>query len=408
LAEFARARSLVRMKERASIRRLHLQKDDSPSCVLYDGVRKLKRNPLDLPARTQWSTKDAMKRIFLVLLVVLAASVHAFARPRAIFYLTSGTNSVQSFLAHSRQIDLLVPAWYQVDENGLVTGAPNDLVLTRAQSEKLPVMPIVALFNKKGFHALAGDAIAQVRMNEAMIRECKLHGYTGFQFDFENIDWTDRDLLSALVKTSAEALHHAGLQLTIATVPNAPGYPGSGGFAKWIYTDWRGAYDLAAISKSVDLVCLMTYDQHTRWTEPGPVAGWQWTVDNLEYALKFVPKEKLSLGIPVYGYHWFTGAPTVDKVSGEEKPNPEAEYISTASALLLAQEYNGNIEWDAADHSAYFYFYRDQMREWIYFTDLRTFKDRYNLAEQNGLDGFCSWVLGEEDPAIWTFLPQRP
>ena len=60
-------------------------------------------------------------------------------------------------------------------------------------------------------------------MNDAMIRECKLHGYTGFQFDFENIDWTDRDLLTAVVKTSAEALHTAGLQLSIATVPNAPG-----------------------------------------------------------------------------------------------------------------------------------------------------------------------------------------
>jgi spore germination protein YaaH len=348
-----------------------------------------------------------MKRILLLLVFSLAASV-AFARPRAIFYMTNGTTSVQSFLAHSRQIDLLVPTWYQVDENGLVTGAPNDMVLSRAQNEKLPVMPIIALFNKKGFHALAGDPVAQQRMNEAMIRECRLHGYTGFQFDFENIDWTDRDLLSALVKNSADALHHAGLQLTIATVPNAPGYPGSGGFAKWIYTDWRGAYDLAAIAKSVDLVCLMTYDQHTRWTEPGPVAGWQWTVDNLEYALKSVPKQKLSLGIPVYGYHWFTGPPIVDKVTGEEKPNPEAEYIGTPSALLLAQEYNGKVEWDAVDHSAWFYFYRDQMREWIYFTDLRTFKDRYNLAEQNGLDGFCSWVLGEEDPDLWSFLPQRP
>jgi spore germination protein YaaH len=27
--------------------------------------------------------------------------------------------------------------------------------------------------------------------------------------------------------------------------------------------------------------------------------------------------------------------------------------------------------------------------------------------QQNGLEGFCSWVLGEEDPAIWTFLPKR-
>jgi len=213
-------------------------------------------------------------------------------------------------------------------------------------------------------------------MNDAMIRECKLHGYTGFQFDFENIEWTDRDQLTKLVQVSADALHQAGLQLTIATVPNAPGYPGAGGFAKWIYTDWRGAYDIAAIAKSVDLVCFMTYDQHTRWTMPGPVAGWDWTIDNLNYALKVVPKEKPSLGIPLYGYHWYTGAPTEDTPS-------------------------------SPGHSAYFFFYRDQMREWVFFTDLRTFQDRYQLVQKNNLQGFCSWVLGEEDPAIWKFLPTR-
>ncbi len=189
-------------------------------------------------------------------------------------------------------------------------------------------------------------------------------------------------------------------------MPNAPGYPGQGGFAKWIYTDWRGAYDLAGLAKSVDLICLMTYDQQTRWTMPGPVAGWEWTVSNMNYALQSVPKEKLSLGIPLYGYHWYTGAPTKDS-SGGDKPNPSADYIGTPNALQLAESYNGKIQWDAEDHSAWFYFYRDQMREWIFFTDLHTFKDRYELVDKNGLQGFCSWVLGEEDPAIWKFLPQR-
>ena len=348
-----------------------------------------------------------MKRLLLLLCVVFAAAPCLQARPVALFYLTSSPDSIRSFLAHSAQIDLLVPTWYQVDENGLVTGAPDPTVLKRAQDEKLPVMPIIALFNKKNFHALATSPTAQAEMDAAMIRECKLHGYTGFQFDFENIDWTDRDLLTAVVKVSAEALHGAGLQLSIATVPNAPGYPGQGAFAKWIYTDWRGAYDIAAIAKYVDLVCLMTYDQHTRWTMPGPVAGWQWTVDNLNYALETVPKEKLSLGIPLYGYHWYTGAPTKDTTTGVEKPNPTADYIGTPNALQLAEAYNGTIQWDAEDHSAWFYFTRDQMREWIFFTDLHTFKDRYTLIQQKNIEGFCSWVLGEEDPAIWTFLPQR-
>lgn len=363
-------------------------------------------------AFAQFEVDDLVKRMLFLLALFCAPALFAANKPVALFYMTSKPDSIRDFFAHSTQIDLLVPTWYQVDENGLVVGQPEPAVLARAHEQKIPVMPIVAMFNKRGFHLLTLNEKAQAAMNEALIRECRMHGYTGFQFDIENVDYLDRDGLSALVKNSADALHAAGLQVSIATVPNAPGYPSAGGFAKWIYTDWRGAYDLAALAKSVDLICLMTYDQNTRWTAPGPVAGWQWTVDNLNYALRFVPKDKLSLGIPLYGYHWYTGAPIVT-ASGQhdgksvDKPNPTADYISDADAMQLAHDWNGKLQWDAEDHTSWFYFYRDQMREWVFYTDLRTFEDRYNLAQQNGLQGFCSWVLGEEDPAIWGFLPRH-
>jgi spore germination protein YaaH len=29
------------------------------------------------------------------------------------------------------------------------------------------------------------------------------------------------------------------------------------------------------------------------------------------------------------------------------------------------------------------------------------------LARDRGLQGFCSWVLGAEDPAIWSTLPSH-
>jgi len=348
-----------------------------------------------------------MQKLFLAVVMLSACCTAWAAKPVALFYLTDNPGSIRSFLAHENKIDLLVPTWYSVDENGLVTGAPNPTVLEAARRDRLPVMPILALFGKKKFHDLSGRPEARAQMNAALIREAKLHGYTGFQFDFENIDYLDRNALSAVVDESAGVLHKANLQLSIATVPNAPGYPGQGSFAKWIYTDWRGAYDLAALAKSVDLICLMTYDQQTRWTMPGPVAGWQWTNDNLDYALKVVPPEKLSLGIPLYGYHWYTSAPTTDKASGEDRPNLSGDYIGTADALQLATAYNGKIQWDEADHSAFFYFYRDQMREWVFYTDLHTFRDRYQLVQDRNLQGFCSWVLGTEDPDIWSFLSNR-
>jgi spore germination protein YaaH len=172
-----------------------------------------------------------------------------------------------------------------------------------------------------------------------------------------------------------------------------------------MYEDWRGAYDLKALAKYVDLICLMTYDQHSRWTPPGPVAGWQWTLDNLKYALKFVPKNKLALGIPLYGYHWYAGNPGLGK--DQQHPNVTASYISGPDALFLLHNYNGHEFWDPIDHTSFFWFYRDQAREWVFYTNQRTFRDRYDLAKQYGIWGICAWVLGQEDPSIWSVIPPR-
>jgi spore germination protein YaaH len=274
-------------------------------------------------------------------------------------------------------------------------------------------MPIVVNgeFSQDDFHKLLMNRTAYETMASRLMAACKENGYIGIQFDFENVSWTDRSALAAMVANVAPEFHAAKLQLSIATVPNAPGAPGEGGFSKWIYENWRGAYDLVALAQSVDLICLMTYDQHTRWTAPGPVAGWAWTTGNLDYALKFVPREKLSLGIPLYGYHWFAGtpvkAPAQPGFPPTDKPNPSAEYIATDDAMDLARTYGGRVEWDPLDRSSWFFFYRDDLREWIFFTDARTFRERYALVKDRGLQGFCSWVLGTEDAGIWDLLPSH-
>jgi spore germination protein YaaH len=320
--------------------------------------------------------------IFAAAFAFLAPAGRA-QQPKALFYMTREPKSVRSFLAHADKIDLLVPAWYGVDADGLLSGGANPLVMETAKQHHVPVMPIVANgdFAQEDFHKLLKSAAAKEHMYAQLIRACKENGYTGFQFDFENVHWTDRDALSDMVREAAATFHREGLQLTIATVPNAPGAPGEGGFAAWIYENWRGAYDLKALAQSVDLICLMTYDQHTRWTAPGPVAGWAWTTGNLEYALKFVPAEKLSLGIPLYGYHWFAGTPVKSDDKSADKPNPSAEYIGTDDAVDLAKAYGGHIEWDSTE--------------------------RYALVKERGLQGFCSWVLGTEDSAIWDQLPSH-
>lgn len=330
---------------------------------------------------------------------VFVSAIMATAQPKALFYMTDSPNSVNSFVEHVDKIDILVPTWYGVDGNGLVWGGPNPYVLETAVQHRVPVMPIVATFVQADLHKLFTTAAARTAFVDSLLSECKKNKYSGFQIDFENVLWTDRDLLSDFVAQAASALHKEGLQLTIATVPNAPGAPGQSKYSHWLYANWRGAFDLKALAQSADLICLMTYDQNTRWTPPGPVAGYRWTVAQLEYALQFVPKEKLSLGIPLYGYHWFAGDPGKD-----EKPNPTAEYVGQQEIDQYLAAYHPQVEWDALDRTPWFYFYRDDTREWVFYTDKRGFQERWNLVHDQHLNGFCSWVLGTEDPAIWSLL----
>jgi spore germination protein YaaH len=335
----------------------------------------------------------------LLLLLLLVSALAAAAQPKSLFYMTDNPNSVKSFLDHADRIDILVPAWYGVDGNGLVWGGPNPAVMQTAAQHHVPVMPIVACMIQADLHKLFTTPAARKAFIDALLGETRKNGYSGFQIDFENISWTDRDLLSDLVSETATALHKEGRQLTIATVPNAPGAPGISPYSRWLYANWRGAYDLKTLAASADLICLMTYDQNTRWTQPGPVAGYSWTVQQIEYALRSVPREKLSVGIPLYGYHWFAGDPGKD-----EKPNPNAEYIGQQEVEQYIAAYHPQVEWDSADRVAWFYFYKDDNRDWVFYTDKRGFQERLNLARDYELQGFCSWVLGTEDPAIWTLL----
>jgi spore germination protein YaaH len=347
-------------------------------------------------------------RVLLLLALLPVSTAMAQSRPKALFYMTENTASIRSFLEHADKVDILVPTWYSVDDSGLVWGGPDELVLKTAREHHVPVMPIIInanidpklSFSQEGFHKLATDAAVRAKLASAMLRECKKHGYIGFQFDFENVAWTDGDVLTQLVTESAVAMHKAGFQLSIATVPNAPGYPGQGGFARWIYANWRGAYDLKALATKVDLICLMTYDQHTSYTPPGPVAGYRWTVENLDDALKYVPREKLSLGIPLYGYHWQASDP-----GKENRPAETAASVGSEEVQRLIATYAPQQQWDSEDRTPWFYFYRDNTREWVFYTDARSFAERLSLVRERGIEGFCSWVLGQEDPAIWRSLP---
>lgn len=349
--------------------------------------------------------KDLLLLLNLAALQVAAAA----APPQSLFYLSREAKSVQSFLAHADQVDVLAPHWYAFDSKGVLTGEPDAQVMAAAKAHRVPVTPLVTNigFVQEDVHAFLTNPESHPALFAALIRTAREHGYAGFQLDLENVPSGDRDALTAMVRAAAKALHEANLLVSIATVPNASIMPQETGYSAWHYANWGGAFDVKAIGDVVDLLCLMTYDQHTFTTMPGPVAGMPWVSAQLDAALKLVPPQKLALGISVYGYHWFAKTPAKAGAREFDKPNLNAEFIDAVDVIALAKKYHGRFAWDADDRSASMYFYRDNVREWVFYTDGRTFDERYRLVRQKRLAGFAAWVLGSEDPAIWKLLPKR-
>lgn len=346
---------------------------------------------------------------YLALLLHLAALPAAAAAPQALFYLSTEAKSVQSFLAHAGQVDVVAPHWYGVDSKGVLTGEPNPDVMAAARKHGVRVTPLVTNhgFVQEDVHELLMHPETHPALFSALVRTAKQHGYAGFQLDLEHVPSADRDALTAFVRGAAKALHAENLLVSIATVPNASIMPKETGYAAWHYANWGGAFDLKALAEVVDMLCLMTYDQHTFTTMPGPVAGMPWVTAQLDAALKLVPREKLALGIPVYGYHWFASTPADGGARQFDKPSLNAAFIDAADVHKLAKTYKGRFAWDEYDRAASMVFYRDNVREWVYYTDGRTFGERYGLVKRQRLAGFASWVLGSEDPAIWKLLPSR-
>src|ERR1700674_5215677 len=116
--------------------------------------------------------KCTLRFLVLAAAFTFAASTVRAQQPKSLFYMTREPKSVRSFLAHADKIDLLVPAWYGVDADGLLSGGANPLVLETAKQHHVPVMPLVANgdFAQEDFHKLLKNANAKESMVAALIR----------------------------------------------------------------------------------------------------------------------------------------------------------------------------------------------------------------------------------------------
>ncbi len=341
--------------------------------------------------------------VLLASCIALVPSVAGAQQPlERLFYYVDTENSYTSLVKHIDQITVLGPQVYTVDSLGIVWGRLDRRVLDLARRHGVKVMPLVVNegFNQPALRRLLADTAARARTVRSLVQLCRDNGFWGIQFDIENVNLDDRDRLTAWYSDAANALHGGGCKISIAVVHRTEDLPGPTGYHRFLYESWRQGYDLAALGRVGDFVSLMSYDQQTRRTPPGPVAGLPWVRDNVEYFLRFVPPDKLSLGVPLWSEHWFSRYdPSIP-----ERARSWSETVSWAWGSGLAERNGAAVRWDSAQAVPWTMFENGGVFEWVFLNDVRSFRAELGLAREKKLRGFSAWVLGPEDERIWDVL----
>lgn len=172
--------------------------------------------------------------------------------------------------------------------------------------------------------------------------------------------------------------------------------------------------NLEEVAPLVDSVVLMTYDYHyTGSAVTGPVApvggaGIEAEFDietGIQKALEFIPKTKVVLGVPLYGYEWeSTGnvpRTAVMPGSGLVISNRRIEQFLKECASCSAQL-------DAYGKESYLIYLNQAtgMYHHVFFPDRQAMQEKINVANRYGLGGLALWALGYDGDTIMEPLRQ--
>ena len=212
-------------------------------------------------------------------------------------------------------------------------------------------------------------------------------GYRGLDVDFENLTAEQRVPYAAFLRALRSRLQPMGYPLMAAVAPKtSDDQPG-------LLYEGHGYPELG---EAVDYLLLMTYEWGYAAGPPMAVAPLPQVRQVLDYAVTAVPREKLLLGIPNYGYNW-----PVPYRQGVTR----AVSLSNQEAISLAVENGAVIQYDEKVQSPWFqYTDRDGQRREVWFEDARSLEAKLDLVKEYGLAGCGFWNLMRPWPQGWTVL----
>lgn len=343
---------------------------------------------------------------------VLPASVPKNVPPVVTaFYVNWEQSSLASAELNAKYLTHFIPEWLHLEAMGTNFANPTTVGFLDAReaqdratltplvrSHSTPILPLINNYTSSpGAEAGVGrwdtaavhDLISSPRARANFIKHLSdwllLNQMQGVNIDFEEVASQDRSALVEFMKELYAVLHPQGLLVTQdVQVEN-------------------DSYDLKGLAQWNDWIVPMFYDQHAGGTGPGPVAGLDWVQRNLDQMLKQVPPGKIVMGIANQAYNWVSQPGRTDALSlgYEEAILSARESYPDAKISLAPGSLNPTYTYteDSVDPGG-------QKREEphvVWMLDAVTAYNQLLVSRPKGIRGAALWMMGEEDPSIWTF-----
>ncbi|KMY53839.1 sporulation protein [Bacillus sp. FJAT-27231] len=268
---------------------------------------------------------------------------------------------------------------YHFAANGDIVNDLNDLVAIET-TWRNRVTPLVTITNltSEGFspelaHQVLNNPTARTNLVNNIFYLVSRKGYGGVNIDFERVMGEDRDLFTGFLRQLRDRLRTAGYVLTIAVpAKTSDDIP------------WLRGYDYGGIGAVVDYMFIMAYDWHHSGSEPGPVAPITEVRSTIQFAIRSVPRRKVILGVPLYGYNWLI----------PYRPGTVAPAISNQRAIETAMRYQSPIQY-SEEYESPFFQYKDQQGQTheVWFEDVRSMSAKMVLIREYGLQAIGAWQL---------------
>lgn len=299
------------------------------------------------------------------------------------------TSSYNSMVKNADVIKTIAPFWATMQADGTVTdrgGNDHAAVVKTAHQKNMTVLLLVNNAKQDGavvpVHTVLANPALRTKAIANFEAYIKKYDLDGVNVDFEMVPAEDRDNLTAFMQELSARLKPQGYIVTMDVFPKQDEN-----------NDVAAAYDYAKLANHVDKIMIMTYDNHGTWSGPGPIADIRWVENNLKYALKFIPQNKLYLGLAAYGYDWSSKGP---------------QSLDFKTIMELSARYGQAVQWDDASKSPYFsYTADDGVAHTIWFENSQSLKHKLALITKYDIAGAAMWKLGEEDPQVWPVLREK-